>query len=43
VISHGLVEVGAPHRDVSSTLLVAVEVLVAAWLVFLGRRWVRAG
>src|SRR5437879_4656102 len=43
VISHGLVEVGAPHREVSSTLLVAVGVLIAAWLVFLGWRWVRAG
>ena len=43
VISHGLVEVGAPHREVSSTLLVVVGVLVAAWLVFLGWRWVRAG
>ena len=43
VISHGLVEVGAPHREVSSTLLVAVGVLIATWLVFLGWRWVRAG
>jgi len=43
VISHGLVEVGAPHRGVSSTLLVVVGVLIAAWLVFLGWRWVRAG
>ena len=43
VISHGLVEVGAPHREVSSTLLMVVGVLVGAWLVFLGWRWVRAG
>jgi len=43
VISHGLVEVGAPHREVSSTLLVVVGVLIAAWLVFLGWRWVRPG
>jgi len=43
VISHGLVEVGAQHREVSSMLLVVVGVLIAAWLVSLGWRWVRAG
>ena len=43
VISHGLVEVGAARREMSTTLLVAVGVLIAAWLVFLGWRWVRAG
>lgn len=43
VISHGLVEVGAPHHEVSSMLLVLGGVLIAAWLVFLGWRWVRAG